>query len=253
LPLLKHTSVDRIAGEAVVLDLGDLRQQADAILYDARRLSSARAEAQKLTDAAEHIGREQGQAEGYAQGLEEGRAAGHAEALASNNEQLNQLQQAWIHAAQQWEDQRRKMVLDAEQSVVELALAIAEKVIRRVPRIDPTVVADQVQAAVAYLTHPTHVRLRINPADRPLLEEAMPDLCRALPNLTHVELIDSDDIEPGGCIVSYDQGRIDATLDKQIERLTLALLPGQSIRQTEPTESVDPPEPVDSDDESPQA
>jgi len=240
MPLLKHNDTSRIDHEAVVLDLGDLRRQGETMKQRAREeaqriLDDARAEAARLTSDAQQIGQQQGFEAGHAQGIEQGRQEGHAAALEQSNEQLAKLQEAWVNAGQQWDAERRNMVLDARQSLLELAIRIAEKVTKRVPSVDPSVVADQVAAAIEHVVRPGDVSIRIHPEDRSLVDQALPDLVQSCASAEHVKLIDDAAIERGGCIVATQRGRIDATLDTQLNRLIEALLPGRA----EPTGEAD--------------
>ncbi|MFA7237470.1 MAG: FliH/SctL family protein [Phycisphaeraceae bacterium] len=228
--LMKEQNADRIAHEAVVLDLGDLRQQADRLKARARAeadqvLAAARAEAERLIDGAAEIGRRQGFEAGHLEGMAAGRKTGHAEALNQNAEKLSQLQQAFITVGEQWDAERRRMVLDAKQSVLELALVVAEKVVRRVPRVDATVVVEQVAAAVDHVIRPADLTIRVNPEDRPLIEEALPELVRTYAKLEHVKLADDATIGRGGCVLTTGTGRVDATLETQLERIVEAILP----------------------------
>jgi len=252
MPLLKrNTSSDRFAHEAVVLDLGDLRQQAEKMRAQARAeadrmLNEARAEAERLTAEATQKGHDAGYRQGYDEGHAAGLKQGHDEALQKTREQLNQLQQAWVDAAGQWDNQRRTMLLDARQSVLELAIAIAERILKRAPQVDRALVIDQVAAALEQITRPADVQLRIHPDDRPLLSEALPELIKTSDQLEHVHLVDDPEIAPGGCRVTYGKGAIDATLATQLDRITQALLPGHAT----PNDSTTPDEPEPSADDA---
>ena len=108
---------------------------------------------------------------------------------------------------------------------VPVAVKLAEKVVRRVPSIDPTVVVDQVAEAIDYVARPCDVTVRIHPDDQPLVAEAMPMLVEQFANIEHVNLTTDETITRGGCTVSFGQGRIDATLDTQLDRIAEAMLP----------------------------
>jgi flagellar biosynthesis/type III secretory pathway protein FliH len=228
--LIKSHNAATMLQDAIVLDLGDLRKQAEALKQRAiaeadRILAEARAEARRLTDAAEAKGFEAGFANGKAAGLKTGEKLGHDQALKSTSEEIHKLQEAWINAARQWDADRRNMLLDARQSLLALAVAMAEKIVRRVPEMDPSIVIDQVAAALEYVARPCDVTIRVSPADRPLLEQAMPQMLAEFSRVAHAAIVDDDAIAPGGCIVTAGQGRIDATLDTQLTRLIDALLP----------------------------
>lgn len=228
--LIKANDAKRAAQEAIVLDLGDLQKQADELRQHARRdaqriRDEAHAEAQRLTEQARQRGYEAGFEQGKQEGYEAGRKQGHEAALNETRQQIEQIQQAWIQAAHQWDEQRQRMIADARRSLLDLAVRIAEKIVRRVPELDPSVVVDQAHEALDQVARPCDVTLRITPEDRPLLEQAMPQLLEQASQAEHIHLVTDESVGRGGCVVTYGRGRIDATLDKQLDRLVHTLLP----------------------------
>lgn len=230
MPVLKHRDATGFAKDAVVLDLGDIGRQAARIRMQAEAkaaqiINDAERQAQKLIDEAEGIGFERGKEFGYGEGLEHGRKAGHAEALAGSQEQLALLQTAWADVAEQLDGQRRAMDREARRAVLEFALQMAERLVHRVIEVDPTVVVDQLAAALSLIMRPMDVTVRINPDDREILAEAMPQLMAEFNQFQHVQLTDDASIHRGGCVVTYGQGAIDATVQKQIDRVIDVILP----------------------------
>ena len=239
MPLMKEQAAGRISHEAIVLDLGDLRRQGEQLKRRAqaeadRILAEARAEAARLTADADAVGRQAGRGRGLAEGLAQGRREGHAEALQQVAERLEALQAAWAAAIERWEQDRRGMVLDARQSLLELALAVAEKIVRRMPAVDPSVVVEQVAAAVEHVIRPGDIAVRVHPDDRALVEEALPGIAHACAAAEHIRLRDDAGVGRGGCVVTTGRGCIDATLERQLDRLVAALLPGRAGRADEP-------------------
>ncbi len=233
MPILKQTQTAGAMKDAVVLDLGDLGRQAARLRMQAEAqaaniITDAEKKAAQLVENASGQGFEQGRAEGLEQGMNEGLEQGRAQALAEAAEQLQQVQTAWSDVAEQWDAHRTQMDREARQSVIEFALKLAERVVHRVIEVDETVIADQLANALALVLRPMDVAVRINPADRPVLTEAMPQLMNEFARFEHIELIDDDTITRGGCSVSYGQGEIDATLDTQLQRVVELILPEES-------------------------
>lgn len=230
--LIKSSRAEQAMRDVIVLDLGDLSRQADELKAQARAeaqriIEQGKGQAHKVAQGAEEAGRQRGEKAGYEQGLAEGRKTGHAEALARTDEQLGQLQKAWSEALGAWEAQRRQMILDANQSLMELAVTLSRKIIHRVPQVDPQAVADQVAAAVDYVARPSRIAVRINPADRPVVEQALPGIVDQAIQVTGADIVDDPTIKPGGCVITYGRGRIDATLDKQLDRMVQTMLPDE--------------------------
>jgi len=149
-----------------------------------------------------------------------------------------------MDVAGQWDEQRRDMLRDATGATIEFALKLAEKLVHRSIRVDPSIVIDQVANALAHVLRPLDVTVRIHPGDHPILEQAMPQLLAEFQHLEHVHLIDDENISSGGCVVSFGQGLIDATIEKQMERIVDMILPedmqlqaGREIAEGEDDES----------------
>ncbi|MHC4446234.1 MAG: FliH/SctL family protein, partial [Planctomycetota bacterium] len=135
--VIKNVHADRLAKQAVVLDLGDLGRQADRILGDARQeaeriIAAARADAQKLIDSAADRGYQQGHERGLREGREAGEHEGRARALEKFEPQLEKLINAWTAALNQWEADRGEMLLAAREDVVRFAVTVARKVVMRI-------------------------------------------------------------------------------------------------------------------------
>ena len=223
MPLLKEDRALPQLKDAVVLDLGDLAAQGRRVIEAARErageiLAEARREAAILTAAAAEAGRAEGHAEGRIAGHAEGEAAGHAEATESVRAAAEPLSASLQETLKAWDTQRRAFEDAAQVDVLRLAVALGAKVVHRHVEVDPSVVSDQVSAALRRVLEPTDLRLRIHPDDRPVLADMLPDLLAGLAHLQHVELIDDADVGRGGCAVDLpDGGGVDASIGVQLD------------------------------------
>ncbi len=228
--LIKAQHGAALLKEAIVLDLGDLGRQGDRLRQASeaksqRIMDDARAEAARLTQAAHGEGFAAGHAEGLTQGLEEGHEQGRLEALAEMNPRLQALDAAWNEQLTQWDQQRQATHRQAKEAILKLALALAAKVVHRAVAVEPALVEEQLSQAAAQILRPGDLSVRINPADRTVVEAALPRLAKQWVHFTHITLVDDETIAPGGCALACGQGKIDATLDTQLRRLTELLLP----------------------------
>lgn len=211
-------------------DLGDLKHQASEIVGAARIeagkvLDAARAEATAQVGDAVPRGLAQGREQGLAEGRAEGERLGREEAIGRFTEQFEALAASWTAALGEFETLRQDMVQAARQDIVELAVTMAGKIARRTIDADPDVVKDQVAEALSLVTGPSRVTVSINPEDRALVKSVLPALCERLSASADVELRDDPDIERGGCVLTTGSGRIDATLQTQLQRMAEALVP----------------------------
>lgn len=228
--LIKNTRAGPLTKGASVFDLGDLTRESKHAVQEAKQqaqqiMRRAEQEAAKLVDSATDRGFAEGEERGLAQGREEGRKAGRADAIAQFTSQLKDLQVSFTAALEQWEADRNDMVLAAREDVLRLALAVAEKVTYRIIQTDSTVIGDQLAEALALLVAPRAVTVAVAPQDRALVEAMLPELIDKINTCTHAAIRDDPSVTPGGCVISTGAGRIDATIERQIQRIVDTLLP----------------------------
>ncbi len=229
--------------EAVVLDLGDLRMQAQAII------AQARAEADRIRAAAKEEVREivrtavdRGHAEGLRKGLSEGTAGGRDEgrtqALAEHRDALAGITSAFTKLLADREEMRALLLQDTRQEVLAFAIALAEKIVRRRIESDPATVLEEVGAALALVTRSARLAISIHPEDRAIVEQALPSLV-AQHHAGEVRLIERPDLARGGCVLSTAAGQIDASIECQLRRIAEMLLGAQCQAESAPQESSD--------------
>ena len=228
--LIKNTTAGPLPKGTSVFNLGDLVRESKDVLQEAKLqakeiMERAEQEAATLVDSATDRGFAEGKDQGLAQGREEGRQAGRAEAIAEVTPQLEDLQVAFTAALAQWETDRNSMVLAAREDVLRLALAVAEKVTYRIIQTDSTVIGDQLAEALVLLVAPRAVTVAVAPQDRALVEAMLPELIDKINTCTHAAIRDDPSVTPGGCVISTGAGRIDATIERQIQRIVDTLLP----------------------------
>ncbi len=230
--MIRQANAATMAREAIVLDLGDImrqgeqlkarsRESADRIVEDAKR------ERDRLLANAS----EEGRLKGYEQGVSEGRIAGQkegrAEALQEFRDRLAKLDAAWSAALVGFERDRDRMLLEASQDVLKLAVRIGELVTKRSIQVHPEAVADQLAAVLARVAKSTSLTIRIHPEDRTLVQEALVTLVRAADSATHVELVDDASLGRASVVANTaGGGEVDASIKTQLERIARDLLPG---------------------------
>lgn len=240
MPLIRGNTATELAKSAVVLDLGDLQRQAELLHRQARE----RAEA--VVDQARHErarilagAAEQGRAEGYARGLEEGRRSGVEQALvmavAEHQQKLEVIEASWSGALSEFAAERDALIQSATRDVINLAVLIAQRVIKRTIENDASVVQDQLAAALSVIVRPTEVAILIHPDDRPMTQRCLPGLLAAMSAIRHAEIQEDKSVARGGCVIRTrgdgsasdpGGGEVDARIATQLDRIVAALLPG---------------------------
>jgi flagellar assembly protein FliH len=168
--------------------------------------------------------REEARRAGFEAGLAQGREAGakaERERIAAESAGLADLLR---NAASSVESRRAELAAEAERDLLRLAVAIAEKVLRReVVRGDPVAPAT-VRRAIELMARRHEVRILLHPADVAVVEAVLPDLRRRFPDLGTVSLEASPGVSLGGCRVVSREGAVDADFRTQLEEIERGLL-----------------------------
>ncbi|MFA6043448.1 MAG: FliH/SctL family protein [Phycisphaerales bacterium] len=232
--VLRQAEAARVVSQAVVLDLGDLKRQAEemksrALAEATRIVQEAHKERAKLISDAREVGKaegfEQGRKDGQAKGLEEGRQMGLAERKAG----LAQLETAWISGLDSFLTRREEMLHLAKTDVLKLAAEIARRVVKRVVELDPKVVEGQIEAALRETSRATKLIVAVSAADEPLAREALAGAIARLGSSASAELVVDAALSAGSCVVrSGGGGEVNAEVLTQLDRVIETLLPKEA-------------------------
>lgn len=228
--LIKHAQSGDLASDAVVLDLGDLRREGERLRARAqaeadRIIAEARAERERLITGAREEGFELGKQEGHAEGVEEGRADGREEARAEAAPRLDALAQSLEQAVERVDAAHEQAMREARRDVLDLALAIGERVAKRAVELDEDAALKQVEAALEVLLRATDLAIQVHPDDAASVEEALPSLKTRLDRSARMRVEPDPSLTRGSAIVRTSGGEIDATVEGQIARIVDSLRP----------------------------
>lgn len=150
----------------------------------------------------------------FAKGFQQGERAG-AEAAAKRSEAtLRRMAQTIEELA----SLRSELVHKTERQVVELAFAIARRVLRRELDVDRELLITMARVALERLGENTTATIRMNPDDYTTLG------ARAqLGDASVVRIVPDPVVIPGGCLVQTDFGLVDAGIDAQLSEMASAL------------------------------
>jgi len=229
-PLIKGAESVRRAAGAVVLDLGDLARQGEAILARARAqaeriVAEARAERDRLISDAERVGFERGEARGHEHGRKAGYEEGRLAAFNDAADRIAAIEAGWAEALDAFHDRRARMLEESRADVLRLAVAVGERVARRAIECDPAAVERTLAAALDAVLAPDKLVVRISADDARIVADAMPRLAARLSGSPHVEITPDPALAHGECVVTTAGGEIDARIDTQLDRIAEALLP----------------------------
>jgi flagellar assembly protein FliH len=153
--------------------------------------------------------------EAYARGYAEGEAAG----LAAGAQECTVLVRELTKAADDVIKMRSGMLRQTERQMVQLALAVAQRVVQRELAVDPALLLEMARGVVARIDESARVTVRLNPQDYDASgAAAITDLA---PN---VAITADSKVEPGGCRIESDFGTLEAGVEAQILEFGRALL-----------------------------
>lgn len=172
-----------------------------------RLLAQARAQAGLLREEARQ------------QGLEEGRSAGHEEARVQVRACVEVLSEA-LAGVQQL---REGVAETVEREAIELALALAAKIVGGALQAKPELVVRVVAGALRRVSGQRGVTVLLNPAD---YDHVRISLERLQAQAGAVELRDlqpDQRVPAGGVVVRTSEGEVDARVETQLERAAEAI------------------------------
>lgn len=102
----------------------------------------------------------------------------------------------------------------AVRETVELAFAVARRVVRRELTLDPGMTLAMVRACLDEYPGVEVRRARVHPSSAALVEESLGE---------RLEVVGDDAVAPGGAVLETEQGRLDARIDTQLEEIERGL------------------------------
>jgi flagellar assembly protein FliH len=111
---------------------------------------------------------------------------------------------------------RDRYLAQVEREVVQLALAIAERILHRQAQMDPLLLSGAVRVALGQLSDTTDVRVKVPVAER----EIWAEMLRLTPNLPlRPELTVDERMGPGECTIESHLGSIDIGVRAQLAEI----------------------------------
>ncbi|WP_406678105.1 FliH/SctL family protein [Neomoorella carbonis] len=206
---------DGAAAEAAAREVTAAREKAAAILEQARREAAAIKEA-ALAERQKAL--EEGRAAGEARGYQEGLSRAEEEAVRIRREAEAAREEARQVLA---EAQRtyREMLSAAEGDIIELALAIAGKIIGQEIELRPELVVEMARQAVRQVAEGQNYIIYTSPEAADIIRRRRAELLAEAAPGARLQVIADPAFKAGGCRVETENGFIDAGVDSQLEEL----------------------------------
>jgi len=153
--------------------------------------------------------------EAYESGVREGRTVGAEEAA----ERLEPVLERLSRSVEEILGQRRRFRREAEEDVVKLALAVGRRVLHRELSVDPEALLGVVKAALKRIEVREINRLRVHPADVPMIQKHFEQVGR----LERIEVHGDAALERGAVLFDTARGHLDASLETQLQEIQRGL------------------------------
>lgn len=173
-----------------------------------RLLALAEAEAEQIRERAHAEGFAAGRAEGVREGLAGIESATSAIAAAADG----------IHAT------REEIVDGLEHDAVELALALAGKIVSGSLEAQPQRVLDVIRGALRHIADRRRIAVLVDPEDLEVVTAAIEQVSAQAGGIELCEVQAERRVGRGGAIVRTSEGEVDACVDTQLERAREVIL-----------------------------
>lgn len=207
----RHRDIQRRA-----FSFEDLAQRAESYLSRVRQqaaeiLRQAHGEAQAIRQRIEAEARQQAEQSIHAR----------AEQLAAAfvEQQWQTLGPALREAVEQLRYARQAFLNRWERQAVQLATAIAQRVIRRELDRQPEITLHWLREALELAADAPRVRIRLHPSDHASLGPTARQLAEQVGSFAQTDVVADPAVQPGGCVVDLPQGSIDQQIESQLARI----------------------------------
>lgn len=212
-----------------------VRSQADEVLRETEEMvkdliQTARKEAEKIIGSAneeaarivaegqdkakqiEDEARQQGWQDGYERGVHNA----ETEYTAKLQEANDIVRQAHID--------RQEIIAGAEDEIVQLAMAVARKVISNELTVNPDSIIEIVKRAIQKVTDREEVTVRVNPENLDTAIGARDEIAGSVQGIRKFKVLADNGVAPGGCVIETPNGNVDARIDSQLGEIEQAIM-----------------------------
>lgn len=216
-------------------EVENVKAQASDILRETEQMvkeliETARREAEKIiknaNDEAENIisgGRarlkeieEEAYQRGWQVGSEEGRQNAENEYRTKLHEASELLEKA--------NEERQAIIAGSEDEIVQLALAVARKIISHELVVNPDIIVDIVKRAINKTSDREELTVRVNPDNLESTINAQDDIIRSTKGIRRLKILADPTVAPGGCVVETQNGTVDARVERQLSEIEQSLM-----------------------------
>ena len=167
------------------------------------------------TEAREAKARAEGRERGIQEGFAQGQAAAREEFSQRLARECDEILARVAQSVEQTTAFRLRIRQQMEEDLVQLAIAVARRILHRELQVDPEALLGVVKAAVGKIGAREILRCRVCAQDAPILERHFAGLHLA----ARVELVADAGLPRGSVIVDTTRGQMDASIETQLDEI----------------------------------
>ena len=158
-------------------------------------------------------------ASAWAEGFEAGKQAGFQAGLVEGRDTLERLS-SLLEAL---ERERAEWIRRWQEEMVQLCLAVAQRIVLREISLDPLARLKVVEAGLGKLKESQRVDVRVASSEFGALREALPGLCERLGAQGRVRVLEDAGLQPGDVVFETDTCEVDGRIRTALEAIEEAL------------------------------
>lgn len=150
---------------------------------------------------------------GYQEGYQEGINQGKEEVIESGKNLIIRAQSILEEIV----EYRIKSISSNEEELINLALKLSEKIIKKQISEDREIIRNNLKEAVKKVPISKELTIMVNWEDLEYIKEIKDKLIAEINGVEKIEVIENSNIDKGGCILETSMGTIDASINSQLE------------------------------------
>jgi flagellar assembly protein FliH len=154
---------------------------------------------------------------GFGDGERKGYELGEQAGLEATMQKLDSLLTGCHKLLAELGELHRQACRDVEDDLVQLALAVARKIVGREVSLGPEAVTRIIRQTLGRVEQAGRITIKLNPADLELLADIKPQLLSGLPEAGQAAFEADAGIGRGGCLIETDGGELDARIERQFQ------------------------------------
>lgn len=155
----------------------------------------------------------------YKDGFEDGKQMG----LATGLEESKKVAEGFNGLIASVRNQQAEIYRQAEEGAVDLAIAIARKIIGAKADSDPSLIVDAAKKAVRLLLDKSSIVVKIAPEQEEFVSQNLDKFYAMDDRIQKVEIEADRRVQPGGCVLETDSGIVDTRIEVELQSIEKAL------------------------------